>query len=94
MLQDSISTAQLALSAGSVLVAYVFFSIIVLPLISTQGKWLSSQKWVGLKKQWFSQYRAGFSTLRNTREMLYSGTEVNYDHPYHLYDDMLMVHSI
>lgn len=69
----------MALSAGSVLVAYVFFSIVILPLTTTQGKFLSSQTWVGLKKQWFSHYRAGFSTLRNTREMLYSGTEVSDD---------------
>lgn len=94
MLQDSISTAQLAVSAGSVFVAYIFFSIVVLPLITTQGKWLSSQKWVGLKKQWFSQYRAGFSTLKNTREMLYSGTEVSAYHQHPRRDNMLTLLSI
>ncbi|KAM3424782.1 hypothetical protein BST61_g6763 [Cercospora zeina] len=73
MLQNAISTTQLALSAGSLLLAYAFFSFLVLPLITARGKFLSSQTWIGIKKQWFARYRAGFSAVKNTHYMVIEG---------------------
>ncbi|CAK1357849.1 unnamed protein product [Cercospora beticola] len=73
MLQDTISISQLAFSAGSLLIAYSFFSIVVLPLISARGKFLSSQTWIGIKKQWFAHYRAGFAAVKNTHYMVKEG---------------------
>ncbi|KAI5367110.1 putative cytochrome P450 [Septoria linicola] len=75
MLQDSVSTSQLTLSASSLLIAYAFFSIVLLPLITPHSKYVNSQTWVGIKKQWFARYRAGFETLKNTRGMVMEGTE-------------------
>jgi hypothetical protein len=76
MLQYTLSTAQLVWCAGSVLLAYALFARLVLPLISTQAKFLDAQTWVGVKKQWFARSRASFNTLKSTREMLLDGTEV------------------
>lgn len=73
MLQDSISTAHVALTAGALLAAYTFASLVVLPLLSSQTKFLNSQSWVGLRKQVFSHVRGGFDAIRRTRELVAEG---------------------
>lgn len=72
-MENSIATSHLVFSAGALLIAYIFASAVVLPLLSSRGKYLNSQAWIGLKKQWFARYRGGFATLKYTREMVVEG---------------------
>lgn len=72
---SSLSTSHLLLSSGAFLVTYFFVCVVILPLLSSRGKFLNSQSWIGLKKQWFAKYRGGFATLHNTREMIVEGYE-------------------
>ncbi|KAF7191122.1 Cytochrome P450 monooxygenase [Pseudocercospora fuligena] len=72
-METSIATSHLVFSAGALLIAYIFASAVVIPLLSSRGKYLNSQAWIGLKKQWFARYRGGFATLKYTREMIVEG---------------------
>lgn len=74
-LETSVSTTQLALAASGLAVAYILVSAFILPVLSHQGKYWSSQSWVGLQKQWFARYRAGVNAVKDTRTMLCEGYE-------------------
>lgn len=74
-LETSLTTSQLALTAGVLLVAYTIFAFFLQPLLSEQGKYLSSQSWVGLKQQSFAKLRASFDVLYHTRSMVKDGYE-------------------
>lgn len=68
------STAlQVVLAVSALTGAYLIVFGFILPFLSHQGKFWSTQPWVGLQKQWFAKYRAGVDAIKNTRTMVGEG---------------------
>lgn len=68
-----ITATQVAVAASALAVAYIIVAGFILPFLSHQGKYWSTQSWVGLRKQWFAKYRAGAGAIKNTRTMVAEG---------------------
>lgn len=62
-------------AAGAFLAVYAIVSLIVFPLFSSQDKYLRSQSWVGVKKQWLAKLRAGLDSIMNVHAMVAEGYE-------------------
>ncbi|KXT00227.1 hypothetical protein AC579_8540 [Pseudocercospora musae] len=60
-------------SAG-VCLAYVVISVI-LSYFSAQARWLRKQEWVGYRKEWLSDIRAGLRSVLGTRAMVMASYE-------------------
>lgn len=72
-LDSGVTTAQVAAAAGSLAVAYIALTVLILPLLSEPQKYWRSQSWVGVKKQAFARIRAGFNSLKHTKEYVAEG---------------------
>lgn len=60
----------LYIAVGGLLVTYYVATTYILPLFTIQAKFMNSIPWVGVKKQWFSRYRAGISAIRDTSTLM------------------------
>lgn len=65
----------LYLAVGGVFVTYYVVVNYILPVFTGQAKFVNSTPWVGVKKQWFSRYRAGIAAVRDTTSLMLEGYE-------------------
>jgi hypothetical protein len=77
----------LSIAVGGLLVTYYVAANYILPMFTTQAKFVNSTPWVGVKKQWFSRYRAGIAAVQDTSSLMLEGyKKVRLDH-IHAYKD-------
>jgi len=66
-------TLPLYAAAAGAFVTYLVVTNLILPLFSTQAKFVNSTPWVGVKKQWFGKYRAGITAIMDTPGLMREG---------------------
>jgi hypothetical protein len=65
--------ASVYVALGGLAITYVFVSFFILPMFSTQQKYLSQQEWVGVEKGFFARFRAGMAAIKNTPALVREG---------------------
>jgi len=65
--------ASVYVALGGLAITYAFVSFFILPMFSTQQKYLSQQEWVGVEKGFFARFRAGMAAIKNTPALVKEG---------------------
>lgn len=61
----------LGIGIGLILAYFIFSSFI----LNKTAKYLLSQPWTGVRKEWFSRFRAEFRSIKSMRAMMETGYE-------------------
>jgi hypothetical protein len=67
------ANATIYVALGGLAITYAFVSFFILPMFSTQQKYLSQQEWVGVEKGLFARFRAGMAAIKNTPALVKEG---------------------
>ena len=68
------SPSVLLKTSAGVCLSYVLISV-VLSYFSAQARWLRKQEWIGYRKEWLSDVRAGLRSVLGTRAIVMANYE-------------------